>query len=436
VFFQARGDTQPASLRGNASVKLNGGTFYAPSAQLKSSGNATLDSTIIVATLTLSGNTGAFELADGATSAYVASTSNQILDGVLSVAVEDDTGAGIDPSELNRINDAINYLNTALGSFGVNLSWAAPGTTADVHIHFASSTPEGDASAGVLGFTTSSNDVYLVTTGWNFYTGSDATGIGAGQYDFQTLATHELAHTVGLGESGDPASVMYEYLSPGTVRRSFTDANLTAINSDADRFMKVDPNAPGGPAAAAGQTTPAVELDSGAGMALLPGRLPQTSSPLDPMAANQLAFPVAIAPGSVLVSAAGQMLADQRDSLLLGSSDNNVLIGGAGNDLILGGQDRDVLVGGFGHCQAESGGDGEVTMAGARDLNAHAEALGQVVAERSAAGSPARLDDFGEVEATAGLSEQAQVDVWAITSTSPAWFLPDAPAQQTASTLQ
>src|SRR5262249_52575125 len=145
-------------------------------------------------------------------------------------------------SALDRISDAMTYLNTALGQFGVSLSWAAAGTAADVTIHFASSTPEGGAADGVLGFTTADNDVYLVE-GWDFYTGSDATQVGAGQYDFQTLAEHELAHTVGLGESSDPGSVMYEYLAPGAARRTFTDANLTAINTDADRFMKVGRNA-------------------------------------------------------------------------------------------------------------------------------------------------------------------------------------------------
>ena len=54
-----------------------------------------------------------------------------------------------------------------------------------------------------------------------------------------TLAIHELGHTLGLGESQDPNSVMYEYLSPGTVRRTFTDSNLSLIDTDADRFMKV-----------------------------------------------------------------------------------------------------------------------------------------------------------------------------------------------------
>src|SRR5262249_48025561 len=56
-----------------------------------------------------------------------------------------------------------------------------------------------------------------------------------------TLAIHELAHTVGLGESADANSVMYEYLAPGTVRRTFTDSNLSLIDTNSDRFMKFDP---------------------------------------------------------------------------------------------------------------------------------------------------------------------------------------------------
>jgi hypothetical protein len=34
--------------------------------------------------------------------------------------------------------------------------------------------------------------------------------------------------------------VLNEYLAPGAVRRTLTDGNLARINTDADRFMKVD----------------------------------------------------------------------------------------------------------------------------------------------------------------------------------------------------
>ena len=57
---------------------------------------------------------------------------------------------------------------------------------------------------------------------------------------FQDFCQFEfrLQHTVGLGESVDPSSVLYEYLAPGTVRRTFTDGNLSLIDTNADRFMK------------------------------------------------------------------------------------------------------------------------------------------------------------------------------------------------------
>src|SRR5262249_12605969 len=127
---------------------------------LSSSQAQALTSAANQAIVSVRGPAGAFQLQTGASSDYVVSTSNQITSGVLTVAVQDDTGNGLDANQLDRIDDALSYLNEALGSFGVALSLAAPGTTADVHIHFASSTPYGGASDGVLGFTTVANDVY------------------------------------------------------------------------------------------------------------------------------------------------------------------------------------------------------------------------------------------------------------------------------------
>jgi hypothetical protein len=63
-------------------------------------------------------------------------------------------------------------------------------------------------------------------------------------------------------------------------------------------------------------------------------------------------------------------------------------------------------------------------MADRADLDAHAEAMRQVVAERSA-DSLDRLDDRADVTATAGLSEHAEVDLWAIASSNPEGFLLD-----------
>jgi uncharacterized delta-60 repeat protein len=314
---------------------------------------ALADGTTDSLTLTLSSK-GAFQLADGATSGYDSATANQVLFGTLAVAVADDTGAGIDPNEVARISDAMTYLNSALGQFGVSLSWAAAGTAADVTIHFASSTPEGGAADGVLGFTTADNDVYLVE-GWDFYTGSDPTQVGAGQYDFQTLAEHELGHTVGLGESSDPASVMYEYLALGTARRAFTDGNLTAINTDADRFMKIGRGAPQGGAGATVQQTIAIS-----GIVASRSALPGGAGGVSAWA------PALIEPAPSAVALSGPVGAGLRADMP-GEGGHDVLAGGTGDDLLIGGAGQDLLVGGF-----ASGSRGSASLRGMNETTTHA----------------------------------------------------------------
>jgi hypothetical protein len=129
------------------------------------SGNAQLTSSLVVSTLAVTGSSGAFHLNPAANAQYASSTSNWITNGILTVSVQDDTGSGLDAGALARLGDAMLYLNETLGGLGVHLSWAAPGTLADVHVHFASTTPEGGANEGVIGFTTPANDVYFVTGG-------------------------------------------------------------------------------------------------------------------------------------------------------------------------------------------------------------------------------------------------------------------------------
>ena len=249
AIFQSRDNAKVMSISGAAITGLNGGTIYAPAATLTLSGSTQVggsgvSSSLIVNELALSGATGAFQLTDGAETDSSVSVFNWITNPVLTVAAQDDTGAGLDPAMVSDLGLAMAYLNQALASFGVDLSWAAPGTNPDVTVHFASTTPEGGAADGVLGYTTAQDDVYIVT-GWNYCTSSDPSQVGPGQFDFPTLAIHELAHTLGLGESQDPSSVMYEYLAPATARRTFTDSNLSLIDTDADRYMKVASPAPG-----------------------------------------------------------------------------------------------------------------------------------------------------------------------------------------------
>jgi hypothetical protein len=63
---------------------------------------------------------------------------------------------------------------------------------------------------------------------------------------------------------------MYEYLAPGTARRTFTAGNRTAINSDADRYMKVGGSARGA-VPAAGRPTAAGPGTDGRWDGLRPG---------------------------------------------------------------------------------------------------------------------------------------------------------------------
>jgi hypothetical protein len=53
--------------------------------------------------------------------------------------------------------------------------------------------------------------------------------VAAGQYDFQTIVTHEIGHAIGLDHSGDLGSVMYFELSSGESRRDLTEQDLRFV---------------------------------------------------------------------------------------------------------------------------------------------------------------------------------------------------------------
>jgi hypothetical protein len=152
AIFQSRDNTQSIIISGAVMANLGGGAVYAPAAVMNISGSGQVGtsgssvSPLIVNELVVSGAAGAFELAQGTSATYAASTSNWITDPVLTVAAEDDTGADLDTTKIADLGIAMDQLNQALARFGVDLSWAPAGTTADVTVHFATTTPEGGAA--------------------------------------------------------------------------------------------------------------------------------------------------------------------------------------------------------------------------------------------------------------------------------------------------
>src|SRR5207244_3550190 len=99
--------------------------------------------------------------------------------------------------EAARIEDALAQLNTTLGAFGVVLADYSSDldTAPDIQIHLASTSTIGGVDQGVLGVTQLGGQITLINA-WNWYTGSDPSQISSDQYDFQTVATHELGHAL------------------------------------------------------------------------------------------------------------------------------------------------------------------------------------------------------------------------------------------------
>ncbi len=152
--------------------------------------------------------------------------------GVLTVAVDGLSGDSAADEE-SRIEDAIASLDSDLAPYGVRLVEVTGdlADSANIHMHLADTSAIGGVSNGVLGVTVGGNDITVIS-GWNWFTGADPTMIGAGQYDFQTVVTHELGHATGLGHSTDDASVMYHTLATGAVRHDLTLADLAILDTD------------------------------------------------------------------------------------------------------------------------------------------------------------------------------------------------------------
>jgi len=104
-------------------------------------------------------------------------------------------------AEQSRIDGAITELNRELSSFGitrVDIGSADDASNADILINVAETSSIGGAVQGVLGVTEFGHEITLIA-GWSWYLNADPTQVGLHQFDFQTIVSHELGPTFGLG---------------------------------------------------------------------------------------------------------------------------------------------------------------------------------------------------------------------------------------------
>jgi hypothetical protein len=157
-------------------------------------------------------------------------TSGGLLAGDVELYVDNSDGE-LTPDELASVQDAVTAVDTVTEPYGVKVEEVSDPAAADVKLSMNTTSAVGGYADGVLGCTTDAGQITIIA-GWNFYAGSDTTQIGAGQYDFQTVVTHELGHALGLGHSADITSVMYASLNTGTVSRSLTATDLNVPDAD------------------------------------------------------------------------------------------------------------------------------------------------------------------------------------------------------------
>jgi hypothetical protein len=230
---------------------------------------------VVVNTLSLSGNTTLREMVAGSDSSQDnVSPLYQLRAGNLWVYIDNSNGA-FTADEQARIQNAINGLDILLAPYSVTITIVSDPTLANLVIDMNTTSASGGSANGVLGCYDAALNEITIIQGWNWYAGADPTQIGLGQYDFQSTVTHELGHALGLGHRADSNSTMYWSLATGMDHRTMTVADLNIPDPDAgaspDPLMAADFHAGDMTGARSTGLTHAANVDPAIKLGLEPG---------------------------------------------------------------------------------------------------------------------------------------------------------------------
>jgi hypothetical protein len=230
LLFQARTNTSTLSLSASSALGFTG-TIYAPAALLSLGGSSTFADPAIVNLLSVNGNGGTLPMLAAGAPPRPGDSVGLFQPRNLFLYVNDPAGV-LTADEHARLQDAIRAWNTALVPFHVAITEVSTAAAANLFLDTGPTSLSGGSDDGVLGSYTPAtvgSDITIVQ-GWNWYTGSDPTAIAAGQYDFQTVLTHELGHVLGLGHSPDASSAMFAFLAPSVAHRTPTVADISGAS--------------------------------------------------------------------------------------------------------------------------------------------------------------------------------------------------------------